>query len=87
MDALRSVKDQEEIELMTRAQQIATLGMDHAREWLRPGVTAQLPGSFDSVWPEWLVDCTKPVAQPEVMVPALRADAQRYRQRALHQPY
>jgi Xaa-Pro dipeptidase len=41
MDALRSVKEQEEIELMTRAQQIATLGMDRAREMLRPGVTAQ----------------------------------------------
>lgn len=41
MDALRSVKEQEEIELMTRAQQIATLGMDRARELLRPGVTSQ----------------------------------------------
>lgn len=41
MDALRSVKEQEEIELMTRAQQIAALGMDRAREMLRPGVTSQ----------------------------------------------
>jgi Xaa-Pro aminopeptidase len=41
MDALRSVKEPEEIELMTRAQQIATLGMDRAREMLRPGVTSQ----------------------------------------------
>ncbi|MGD2041745.1 MAG: Xaa-Pro peptidase family protein [Anaerolineae bacterium] len=41
MDALRSAKDQEEIELMARAQQIATLGMDRAREMLRPGVTSQ----------------------------------------------
>ncbi|MGD8599191.1 MAG: Xaa-Pro peptidase family protein [Anaerolineae bacterium] len=41
MDALRSVKDQEEIELMAKAQQIATLGMDRAREMLRPGVTSQ----------------------------------------------
>jgi Xaa-Pro dipeptidase len=41
MDALRSIKEQEEIERMTRAQQIATLGMDRAREMLRPGVTSQ----------------------------------------------
>ena len=41
MDALRSIKEQEEVEFMTRAQQIATLGMDRAREMLRPGVTAQ----------------------------------------------
>lgn len=41
LDALRSVKEPEEIELMTRAQQIATLGMDRAREVLRPGVTSQ----------------------------------------------
>ncbi|MBN1657568.1 MAG: aminopeptidase P family protein [Anaerolineae bacterium] len=41
MDALRSVKEKEEIELMTRAQQIATLGMDRAREMLRPGMTAR----------------------------------------------
>jgi Xaa-Pro aminopeptidase len=41
MDALRAVKEQEEIEFMTRAQQIAALGMDRAREMLRPGVTAQ----------------------------------------------
>lgn len=41
MDALRSVKEQKEIELMTKAQHIATLGMDRAREMLRPGVTAQ----------------------------------------------
>ena len=41
MDALRSVKEPEEIECMTRAQRIAGLGMDRARELLRPGVTAQ----------------------------------------------
>jgi Xaa-Pro aminopeptidase len=41
MDALRSVKEQEEIELMTEAQHIATLGMNRAREMLRPGVTSQ----------------------------------------------
>jgi Xaa-Pro aminopeptidase len=41
MDALRSIKEREEIELMTRAQEIATLGMDRAREMLRPGVTSQ----------------------------------------------
>jgi Xaa-Pro aminopeptidase len=41
MDALRMVKDREEIELMTAAQHIATLGMDRVREVLRRGVTAQ----------------------------------------------
>jgi Xaa-Pro aminopeptidase len=40
MDALRSVKEPEEIELMTAAQRIAAVGMDCAREMLRPGVTA-----------------------------------------------
>ena len=41
MDALRMVKDPEEIVLMTEAQRIAGVGMDRARELLRPGVTAQ----------------------------------------------
>ena len=41
MDAMRSVKEHEEIELMTRAQKIASLGMDRAREMLHPGVTSQ----------------------------------------------
>jgi Xaa-Pro aminopeptidase len=40
MDAMRSVKDPGEIELMTAAQRIATLGMDRIREMLEPGVTA-----------------------------------------------
>jgi Xaa-Pro dipeptidase len=40
MDALRSVKEPEEIELMREAQRIAGLGMDQARGMLRPGVTA-----------------------------------------------
>ncbi len=39
MDALRMVKEPAEIELMRRAQKIASLGMDKARELLRPGVT------------------------------------------------
>ncbi len=41
MDPLRMVKDAEEIGLMTEAQRIAGVGMDRARELLRPGVTAQ----------------------------------------------
>ncbi len=41
MDALRMVKEPEEIELMTEAQRIATLGMERVRATLRPGVTAQ----------------------------------------------
>jgi Xaa-Pro aminopeptidase len=41
MDAMRSVKEDEEIELMTRARKVATLGMDRAREMLHPGVTSQ----------------------------------------------
>jgi Xaa-Pro dipeptidase len=40
MDAMRSVKDPGEIELMTAAQHIATLGMERVREMLEPGVTA-----------------------------------------------
>jgi Xaa-Pro dipeptidase len=41
MDALRSVKEPEEIELMREAQRIAALGMDRARDMLHPGVTAR----------------------------------------------
>jgi len=37
MDALRMVKEPEEIELMAKAQQIAACGMDRARELLVPG--------------------------------------------------
>ena len=39
MDALRMVKEPEEVELLTDAQRIAGLGMDRAREMLEPGVT------------------------------------------------
>jgi Xaa-Pro dipeptidase len=41
MDALRLVKEPREVEYLTRAQQIATLGMDRAREMIAPGVVAQ----------------------------------------------
>jgi len=41
MDALRVVKEPEEVDLMARAQQVAALGMDRAREMLRPGVTSR----------------------------------------------
>lgn len=41
MDALRMVKDAEELELMTEAQRIAAHGMERVRSLLRPGVTAQ----------------------------------------------
>ena len=40
MDPLRAIKDPDELDLMTEAQRIAGLGMDRARELLRPGVTA-----------------------------------------------
>jgi Xaa-Pro dipeptidase len=40
MDPLRMIKDVDEIALLTEAQRIAGLGMDRARELLRPGVTA-----------------------------------------------
>jgi Xaa-Pro aminopeptidase len=40
MDPLRMIKDAEELALLTEAQRIAGLGMDRARELLRPGVTA-----------------------------------------------
>jgi Xaa-Pro dipeptidase len=39
MDALRMVKEPEEVEFLTEAQRIAGLGMDRARELLEPGVT------------------------------------------------
>ncbi|MFO7935983.1 MAG: Xaa-Pro peptidase family protein [Bacteroidales bacterium] len=39
MDALRMVKDEEEIEKMKKAQSIAAKGMDRARELLKPGIT------------------------------------------------
>jgi Xaa-Pro dipeptidase len=41
MDPLRMIKEPEELALLTEAQRIAGLGMDRARELLRPGVTAQ----------------------------------------------
>lgn len=40
MDPLRAVKDPDELAAMTEAQRIAGVGMDRARELLRPGVTA-----------------------------------------------
>ena len=40
MDPLRMIKEPEELVLLTEAQRIAGLGMDRARELLRPGVTA-----------------------------------------------
>lgn len=40
MDPVRGVKDESEVALLTEAQRIAGLGMDRARESLRPGVTA-----------------------------------------------
>ena len=40
MDPLRAIKDPDELALMTEAQRIAGLGMDRARELLRPGATA-----------------------------------------------
>jgi len=41
LDELRMVKDEEEIELMRQAQQIAGQGMDRLRELLAPGRTGQ----------------------------------------------
>ena len=40
MDPLRMVKDEGELAQMTEAQRVAGIGMDRARELLRPGVTA-----------------------------------------------
>ena len=40
MDPLRMVKDDGELVLMAEAQRVAGIGMDRARELLRPGVTA-----------------------------------------------
>jgi len=40
MDPLRGIKDADELAAMTEAQRIAGLGMDRARELLRPGVSA-----------------------------------------------
>jgi Xaa-Pro aminopeptidase len=45
MDPLRTIKDGDEIALMTEAQRIAGIGMDRARELLRPGVTAHDVGT------------------------------------------
>lgn len=41
MDELRMVKDEEELQLLVRAQEIAGLGMDRLRELLGPGRTGQ----------------------------------------------
>ena len=40
MDTLRMIKEPEEVELLAEAQRIAGLGMDRARELLKPGATA-----------------------------------------------
>jgi len=40
MDPLRTIKEDAELALMTEAQRIAGVGMDRARELLRPGVAA-----------------------------------------------
>jgi Xaa-Pro dipeptidase len=40
VDALRSIKEPDEIELMTLAQRIASLGMNRIQEMLIPGLTA-----------------------------------------------
>jgi Xaa-Pro dipeptidase len=40
MDPLREVKDASELAVMTEAQRIAGIGMDRARDLLRPGATA-----------------------------------------------
>ena len=40
MDPLRMIKDDGELSLMAEAQRVAGIGMDRARELLRPGVTA-----------------------------------------------
>ena len=40
MDPLRTIKEVDELALMTEAQRIAGAGLDRARELLRPGVTA-----------------------------------------------
>jgi Xaa-Pro aminopeptidase len=40
MDPLRTIKDADELAALTEAQRIAGIGMDRARELLRPGVTA-----------------------------------------------
>jgi Xaa-Pro aminopeptidase len=45
MDPLRTIKDIGEIALMVEAQRIAGIGMDRARELLRPGVTAHEVGT------------------------------------------
>jgi Xaa-Pro aminopeptidase len=41
MDELRMAKEPQEIELMRKAQSIAAVGMNRARELLRPGATGQ----------------------------------------------
>ena len=41
MDALRMVKEPEEVQHLTEAQRIAGLGMDRAREMIEPGARAQ----------------------------------------------
>ena len=40
MDPIRMVKDEGELAVMAEAQRVAGIGMDRARELLRPGVTA-----------------------------------------------
>lgn len=40
MDALRMVKDPEEVGLLTEAQRVAGLGMDRARDLIKPGASA-----------------------------------------------
>jgi Xaa-Pro dipeptidase len=45
METLRMVKEPEEVEILAEAQRIAGLGMDRAREMLKPGATAHEIGT------------------------------------------
>ncbi len=45
MDELRLVKDEEEVALMTRAAEIARIGIETAAKWLRPGITENEVGA------------------------------------------
>ena len=45
MDELRMIKDESEIELMRKAARIATVGMDTASNWIKPGISENEVGA------------------------------------------
>lgn len=62
MDAMRAIKDPQEVELMAAAQRIATLGMNRVWDLLKPGVTAHELATEALWWSSTLRHKSKAIA-------------------------